>query len=48
MKKSKVELPLRKNYLTIIKNSKGAKIFQDCFGKNRKFENLTKGGILSW
>jgi len=42
MKKSKIKLPLRKNYLVIIENSKGAKIFQDCFGKNRKIKNLTE------
>ncbi len=47
MKKSKIKLPLRKNYLVIIENSKGAKIFQDCFGKNRKIKSLTEKGALS-
>lgn len=47
MKKSKIKLPLRKNYLAIIENSKGAKIFRDCFGKNRKIKNLTEKGVLS-
>jgi len=42
MKKSKIKIPLRKNYLAIIENSKGTKIFQDCFGRNGKIKNLTE------
>jgi len=44
----RLKIPLKKNYLKMIRNSEGTKIFQDFYGiYNRKINNLTKGGKLS-
>jgi len=39
-----ISLPLKKNYLKLIENSVGSKMFRDCFDKNK---NLTESGRLS-
>ena len=45
--KNKPKFILKKTYLARIKKSKGTKMFQDCFVKNKKIENITQKGIRS-
>ncbi len=47
-KKLKVEIYFRDNYLTMIKNSVGSKMFRNTFAKvNSKKQDITKNGLVS-